>query len=113
MQRIVWAKLLGQEGVVSLYPEMGLRMPTQSKLAPHPRVHEITADEVSDGVIRKSRIEEIADFQSCHGDADRQGEIEESLADAGCRGLRCCGHADQFIGTGGLAEDANRALRSA
>jgi hypothetical protein len=27
--------------------------------------------------------------------------------------LRCCGHADQFIGTGGLAEDANRALRSA
>jgi hypothetical protein len=27
--------------------------------------------------------------------------------------LRCCGHADQFIGAGGLAEDANRALRSA
>ena len=110
MQRIAWAKLLGQEGIVSLYPEMGLRMPTQSKLAPHPRVHEITADEISDGVIGESRIEALA---ACHGDADRQGEIEESLADAGCRGLRCCGHADQFIGAGGLAEDANRALRSA
>ncbi len=119
---IAGTEFFRQQRVVGVGSEIRRGVTGQCQLSAEPRIHEVAADVITDGIVGQGGEPEIAEFQSDDDDADGHCELEERVDAGRGRGghLGLCRHGHAILGVilgrcdvGLVAEIAGRALRFA